>query len=35
LGTSIAIEEIIGIDHAVDVLSRHGSIEHRGSLKSS
>jgi hypothetical protein len=27
LGTSIAIEEIIGIDHAVDVLSRDGSIE--------
>ena len=27
--TSIAIEEIIGIDHAVDVLSRDGSIEHR------
>jgi hypothetical protein len=29
LGTSIAIEEIIGIDHAVDVLSRDGSIEQR------
>ena len=29
MGTSIAIEEIIGIDHAVDVLSRDGSIEQR------
>ena len=29
MGTSIAIEGIIGIDHAVDVLSRDGSIEHR------
>ena len=27
MGTSI--EEIIGIDHAVDVLSRDGSIEQR------
>jgi hypothetical protein len=27
--TSIAIEEIIGIDHAGDVLSRDGSIEQR------
>ena len=27
--TSIAIEGIIGIDHAVDVLSRDGSIEQR------
>ena len=29
MGTSITIEEIIGIDHAVDVLSREGSIEQR------
>ena len=30
LGTSIAIEETIGIDHAIDVLSpRDGSIEQR------
>jgi hypothetical protein len=29
LGTSIAIEEIIRIDHDVDVLSRDGSIEQR------
>ena len=29
MGTSITIEEIIGIDHAVDVLSRDGSIEQR------
>ena len=29
MGTSISIEEIIGIDHAVDVLSRDGSIEQR------
>ena len=33
--TSIAIEEIIGIDHAVDVLSRETAQLSSGSLKSS
>ena len=27
--TSIVIEEILGIDYAIDVLSRNGSIEQR------